>query len=191
MRLYEEGIRTARENGFVQDEAIANELAARFYAHRGFAAIAHAYLRNARHCYLRWGANGKVCQLEELYPHLREEAPVNAPTKTIGAPLEHLDLATVIKVSQAVSGEILLEKVIETLLRFALEHAGADRGVLILPHGEQHRIEAEITTLPDQVRVQFCQLPVTSPALPESLFRYVIRTQERVILDDASAQNLF
>jgi len=72
MRLYEEAIRTARENGFVQDEAIANELAARFYARRGFAAIAHAYLRNARHCYLRWGANGKVCQLQELYPHLRE-----------------------------------------------------------------------------------------------------------------------
>ena len=68
----------------------------------------------------------RCVQLEELYPHLREEA-LNAPTKTIGAPVEHLDLATVIKVSQAVSGEILLEKVIETLLRFALEHAGDDR----------------------------------------------------------------
>ena len=97
----------ARTNGFVHNEALANELAARFYAARGFDKIAHAYLRDARYCYLRWGADGKVRQLDELYPHLREEEPTAGPTSTIGAPVEHLDLATVIKVSQAVSGEIV------------------------------------------------------------------------------------
>ena len=80
----------------------------------------------------RWGADGKVRQLDEMYPHLREEEPAPAPTSTIGAPVEHLDLATVIKVSQAVSGEIVLEKLIDTLMRTAIEQAGAERGLLIL-----------------------------------------------------------
>ena len=108
-RLYEQAIRSARANGFVHNEALANELAARFYAARGFETIAHAYLRDARYGYLRWGADGKVRQLDQLYPQLREEEPAPGPTSTIGAPVEHLDLATVIKVSQAVSGEIVLE----------------------------------------------------------------------------------
>ena len=75
MRLYEQAIRSARANGFVHNEALANELAARFYAARGFEKIAHMYLRNARYGYLRWGADGKVRQLDELYPHLRAEEP--------------------------------------------------------------------------------------------------------------------
>ena len=96
-RLYEQAIRSAHANGFVHNEALANELAARFYAARGFEKIAHAYLRDARYCYLRWGADGKVRQLDELYPHLREEEPVPGPTSTIGAPVEHLDLAPLSK----------------------------------------------------------------------------------------------
>ena len=68
--LYEDAIRSARKHGFVQNEGLANELAARFYAERGFETIANAYLREARDCYLRWGADGKVRQLDRLYPHL-------------------------------------------------------------------------------------------------------------------------
>src|SRR5207247_880889 len=78
-RLYEQAIRSAHVNGFVHHEALANELAARFYAARGFEQIARAYLRDARYCYLRWAADGKVRQLDQLYPHLREEEPVPAP----------------------------------------------------------------------------------------------------------------
>jgi PAS domain S-box-containing protein len=190
-RLYEQAIRSARANGFAHNEALAHELAARFYAARGFETIAHAYLRNAWHCYLRWGAAGKVRQLEELYPHLREEAPAPAPASTIGTSVEQLDLGTVMKASQAVAGEIVLEKLIETLLVIAVEHAGAERGLLILPHGEEHRIEAEARTGRDKVEVQLGQRLVTPAELPESLLRYVVRTQESVILDDASTQNQF
>ena len=190
-RLYEQAIQPARGNGFVHNEALANELAARFYAGRGFEKIVQAYLRDSRHCYLRWGADGKVRQLEQLYPQLREAPSVPAPTTTIEAPLEHLDLATVIKMSQAVSGEILLEKLIETLLKTAAEQAGAERGLLVLPDGEQYRIEAEIGPGDYQVDVRLRQAPVSSSELPESLLRYVIRSQEKVILDDASIQTLF
>src|SRR6202011_3501394 len=190
-RLYEEAIRSAHEHGFIQNEGIANELAARFYAARGFEKIAHAYLQDARYGYLRWGADGKVRQLDELYPHLMEKEPGPGPTSTIGAPVEHLDLATVIKVSQAVSGEIVLEKLIDTLMRTAIEHAGAERGLLILPRGVEQRIEAEATTSGDAVIVRLRDVSAAGAGLPESIVRYVVRTRESVILDDASAQNSF
>ena len=70
---------------------------------------------------------------------------------TIGAPVEHLDLATVIKVSEAVSGEMVLEKLIDTLMRTAIEQAGAERGLLILSHDTEPRIQAEATTIGDTV----------------------------------------
>ena len=190
-RLYEQAIRSARDNAFVQNEALAYELAARFYAARGFEQIAHLYLRNARHGYLRWGADGKVRQLEQLHPHLREKERVPGPTSTIGTPVQHLDLATVIKVSQAVSGEIVLEKLIETLVRTAIEQAGAERGLLLLLQGEALRITAEATTSGDAVIVHLRDEVVTESVLPESVLHYVLRTQENVILDDAAAQPSF
>jgi PAS domain S-box-containing protein len=191
MHLYEEAIRLAHANGFVHNEALASELAALFYAARGFDIIAHAYLRKARYCYLLWGADGKVRQLDELYPHLREEEGAPGPTSTIGAPVEHLDLATVIKISQAVSGEIVLEKLIETLMRTAIEHAGAERGLLILRRGVEERIEAEAITSDDSIVVRLREASVANAPLPESIINYVVRTQESVLLDDASAVNPF
>jgi PAS domain S-box-containing protein len=201
MRLYEQAIRAARENSFVQNEALAYELAGRFHAARGFDDIAHLYLRKARYCYLRWGADGKVRQLDEMYPEITEKEPAPGSAGTIGAPVEHLDLGTVIKVSQAISGEIVLSKLINKLMRIALEQAGAERGLLILTRGKEQRIEAEALLCQgsegqagserDKVTVQFRQLLVTPADLPESLLRYVIRTQESVTLRDASADNLF
>ena len=190
-RLYEQAIRAARDNAFVQNEALAYELAARFYAARGFEQIAHLYLRDARHAYLRWGADGKVRQLEQLHPHLRENERVPGPTTTIGAPIQHLDLATIIKVSQAVSGEIVLEKLIGTLVRTAIEQAGAQRGLLLLLQGEALRITAEATTDGDRVIVNPRDDVVTEDLLPESVLHYVLRMQETVILDDAAAQSSF
>ncbi|MDB5578449.1 MAG: multi-sensor signal transduction multi-kinase, partial [Bradyrhizobium sp.] len=192
MRLYEEAIHSAGENGFVQNEGLAHEAAARFYAARGVKTIARACLREARRCYLRWGAFGKVRQLEQLHPHLRD-APVSAsPTATIGAPVGQLDVGTVLKASQAVSGEIVLGELIKTLLRIAVEHAGAERGLLILFPGDEPRIAAEATTGPSQVEVTLREMAAVSPAeLPKTLLHTVIRTRQSVILDDASAQNPF
>jgi PAS domain S-box-containing protein len=190
-RLYEKAIRSARANGFVHNEAIAYEVAARFYAARGFEEFARAYLRNARDGYLRWGADGKVRQLDEMYPHLRAEEPAPGPTSTIAAPIERLDLATVIRVSQAVSGEMVLEKLIETLMRTAIEQAGAERGLLILSRGAEPRIEAEATTGGDTVRVQLRDVPVTADVLPDSVLHYVLHARESVVLDDATAKSPF
>jgi predicted ATPase/GAF domain-containing protein len=190
-RLYEQAIVSAHANGFVHNEALAYELAARFYAGRGFDMIAHAYLRKARYCYLRWGADGKVRQLDEVYPQLREQEPIPGQTSRIGTPVEHLDLATVIKVSQAVSSEIVLEKLIDTLMRTAIEHAGAERGLLILQRGSEQRIDAEATTSGETIIVRLREPFVTEAVVPESIIHYVVRTRESVILDDASVQNPF
>jgi PAS domain S-box-containing protein len=191
MRLYEQAVQSAREHGFVQNEGLAHEVAARFYATRGVETIAHACLRNARHCYLRWGAFGKVRQLEQLHPHLRD-APVPAsPTTTIGAPVERLDVGTVLKAAQAVSGEIVLGELIKTLLRIAVEHAGAERGLLILFPDDTPRIVAEATTGGGEVEVTLRQTAASPAELPESVLHTVVRTRQSVILDDASAQNPF
>jgi PAS domain S-box-containing protein len=191
MHLYDRAIGLAREHGFVQNEGLAHEFAACFYAARGFQKIAQAYLQDARYCYLRWGAKGKVRQLDQLHPHLRKDEPVPGRTSTIGAPLENLDLATVIKVSHAISSEIVLEKLVDTLMRTAIEHAGAERGLLILPRSGEHHIQAEVTTRGDTVDVRLRDAPLVADALPESIVHYVVRTQESVILDDASVQNPF
>jgi PAS domain S-box-containing protein len=190
-RLYQRAIRSSQASGFVYNEALSNELAARFYAARDFDEIASLHLGNARNCYARWGAFGKVRQLEQLHPRLRD-APVPAsPITTIGAPVEQLDVGTVLKAAQAVSGEIVLDKLIETLLRIAVEHAGAERGLLILFQGDKPQITAEATTGRGRVEVTLRQTPVSPAELPESVLQYVIRTRESVILDDALAQNPF
>ncbi len=191
MRLYEEAIRSALANGFVHNEALANEFAARFYAARGFEKIARTYLRDARYCYVRWGADGKVRQLDQRHPHFREEVPPPTTTSTILTSVEQLDLATVIKVSQAVAGEIVLENLVDTLMRTAIEHAGAGRGLLILMHNGEYRIEAQATVGIDRVTVGAGKGSVTSADLPESILNYVVRTKESVLLHDASGEDLF
>ena len=191
MHLYERAIRSARGNGVVHNEALAYELAAHFYAARGFQEIATLYLRNARHGYLRWGADGKVRQLDQLHPHLREKERAPTSTSTIGASVEQLDLATVIKVSQTVSGEIVLEKLIDTLLRTAIEHAGAERGLLVMARGAEPRIAAEARIDSGTLAVRLCDEPVTAAMLPEAVLHYVLHTRESVILDDAATQDPF
>ena len=107
----------------------------------------------------------------------------------IGALVEHLELATVIKVSQAVSGEIVLENLIDALMRTAMVQAGAERALLIMLRGQELRIEAEATTSGDTVTVHLVDEAVTERVLPESVLHYVLRACEIVILDDAAAQS--
>ena len=185
--LYEKAIRSARVNEFIHTEAIAFELAARFYAARGFADFADTYLRKARYAYLCWGADAKVKQLEERYPELRKQASAPGQTSTFVAPLELLDVATVIKVSQTISGEMVLEKLIDRLLRLAVEHAGAERGVLLFPRDDDVQIEAEATISSSDVIVHRPDAAAARGAVPESIVRSVMRTRQHVILDDASA----
>jgi len=97
----------------------------------------------------------------------------------------------VLNVSQAVSGELVLDTLVETLLRTAIEHAGAERGLLLVPRGGDLAIQAEATTSGSAVRVRLGETPVSAAALPASVVRYAARTHERVLLDDAAGHHPF
>ena len=166
-----------------------------FFVIQFISALAEEGLLTFDHDVGRWawdvGRIHAIQQLDQLYRHLRDPEPTAGLQGTIGAHVDRLDLATLIKVSQALSGEIILEKLADTLMRTAIEHAGAERGLLILPRGNEHRIECEAATKGDMVIVNLGAAPVTGRALPESIVRYVTRTKESVILDDASVENRF
>ncbi|MFL6388374.1 MAG: PAS domain-containing protein [Terriglobales bacterium] len=187
---YEAAIRSAQENGFAHCEGVANECAAQFYSARGLPKIANVYLRDARDCYVRWGADAKVRQLEERYPKIKTEQS-SSGAGIIRASVEQLDLATVIRVLEAVSGEIEHEKLINTVMHTAIEHAGAERGLLILVRNGEPRIEAEATTGSGKIEVIVRQERVKQSDLPQSALNYVMRTQESVLLDDASSNDVY
>jgi predicted ATPase/signal transduction histidine kinase/tRNA A-37 threonylcarbamoyl transferase component Bud32 len=181
-RLYEDAIRSARDNGFVHNEAVAYETAARFYRGRGFALIADGYLREARNRYVRWGAEGKVRDLDRRHPQLVEPKPSGAAT-TIAVPAEQLDLLSVVKASQTISGVMVQQELLPTLLNLVLEEGGARRAVVLFARNGRLEVAAAVSS---------DQAPPRSPAaaradLPDSLIGYVQRTHERVLLDDAAA----
>jgi len=132
--------------------------------------------------------------IDQRRPHLKtEEEAAAASTDTIGiaAPMEHLDLATVINVSQTVSGEMVLEKLLDTLMRTAVRYAGAERALLILLQNAEQRIAAEATTATNTVMIRLRDEPVTGSLLPETVLRHVLQSRESVILDDAAILNPF
>ncbi|XXY23466.1 AAA family ATPase [Sorangium sp. So ce216] len=187
-QLYEQAIRAARESGFVHDEALAYEIASRFYRARGFDLIAATYLREARAGYARWGADGKVKQIDQQNPRLCD-AGTPAPAATFGARSEEIDLLSVTKASQTLSSEIVLDKLLRTLLTVVLEQGGAQRACILLYQDERLSIEAE-ATLEAKGAATTLLPPSTengSRRVPMSLVRFVQRTKERVILSDAAA----
>jgi PAS domain S-box-containing protein len=151
----------------------------------------HTYLRDARDCYLSWGADGKVRQLEKLHPHLSQQKTSTESTNTILASVERLDLATVIRLSQTISGQLTREGLADTLMRLAIQNAGAERGLLILTKGHEYQIVAEATASSDDVAVAVREASASAADLPISVLRYVERTKESVLLHDASGDDQF
>ncbi len=191
MRLYDDAVRSAHMHGFVFDEGVAHEVAARFYAARGFNAIADLYLRNSMSCFARAGAEGKSRQLQEAHPQLRGEDGLAPASTTFGATATQLDIGAVVKASQAISGEIVLDRLVEALMTIALQHAGAERGLLIVVQADALQIVAEARTDRSTVEVTLRERAATSSEVPRSLLQTVVRTQQSAILDDASVLNPF
>jgi predicted ATPase/signal transduction histidine kinase len=186
MRLYDQAVHSAAENRFVHQEGLAFELASRFYRSLGFDRIAGTYLREARDCYVRWGAEGKVKQLDQQHPQLAE-LPSLLPTAVFSARAGQFDLLSVVKAFQAISGEIVLPQLQETLVRLALEHAGAQRGYLLLADGDALAVHARAETEGERTRVEILPALRVSPAqFPMTLLHYISRSGETVVLADAA-----
>ena len=187
-RLYEKAIGLAGSQGFLQNEALACELASQFYCARGFETIAVAYLDNARRAYSHWGAGGKVGQLESYHPALKV---TSQSTAALPMRIEDLELATVVRMSQAVSSELNLNRLIDNLMIMALQHAGAERGHLVLSRSREFWIEAEARIAGDMVKVTPRGSAARASELPLSIVHYVARSRETVLLDDATENNAF
>ncbi len=193
MRLYEQSIASAREQGFVQYEALANELGAKFYSEREFELIAKTYLQAAKNAYMRWEAIAKVKHLEECYPQLlpQQQHISNGTFITTG---EHLDFLSVVKASQTISSEIVFSRLLKTLMQIVIEQAGAEIGYLLLEHEQNLVIEVEAKVNPQAEKLNVYRPRLKgeiSQVLPQSMLNYVQRTQETVILQNATEQNLF
>ncbi len=186
VRLYEQAISSARASKLVQHEALANELCARFYLGRGLATSAKGHVREAHACYARWGADGKVRQLEQRYPELSEQRAL-AATQSFAATAQQLDIISVLKASQSISSEIILPRLIETLIRIVIESAGAQKGYLLRNHQNEWvvEVEAKVSDKGGGIEVVRLGSPVDAAVLPGSIFNYVKRTREQVVLDDA------
>jgi PAS domain S-box-containing protein len=188
MRLYEKAIQFAKHNGFIQYEGTCYEVSARFYRKCGIETVAHTYLINARNCYDRWGAHGKVKQLDENHRGSNESRVTNF-TPTIDKGIDQLDIETVTKASQALSSEMSIDKLISRIMRITVEHAGAERGLLILYRDSNQQIGAKAVTMASGVVVSVKEEAVKSSDLPLSALHYVARTRCHVVLDDALQSN--
>jgi predicted ATPase/class 3 adenylate cyclase len=203
MDCYDKAISLAKEHEYINEEALAHELAAKFYLEKGKEAIASVYMQNARYCYLRWGAMAKVKDLDTHYSQLLQRKPsvMGAPnlgTKTSTPPTtsgrstsSELDLTTVMKASQTLSGEILLEKLLAKLMQIIIENAGAQRGFLILETKGKLLIEASGAVDAGDFTV-LKSIPLeSSQAVSPTIVNYVARTKESVVLNDATRDGKF
>ncbi|MGD2181300.1 trifunctional serine/threonine-protein kinase/ATP-binding protein/sensor histidine kinase [Lusitaniella coriacea] len=205
IEMYDRAISGAKQHEYLQEEALANELAAKFYLNWGKDSIAEAYLQKAYYGYARWGAKAKTDHLEVNYPQLlapilqQPKSPLllNATTTLTSnqtvrtsstATTSLLDISATVKASQALSGEIELEALLSQLMQIVLENAGADKGVLILNNSRTW----EVVT---QCGEKTCQLSPTllenADTFPVSLVRVVQRTQETIILNQVETDARF
>ena len=179
---YKAALDHARAQGFPQNEGLASEFAARFYDARGHDVIAQAYLRQARRAYLRWGAHAKVDQLDQRHPQLNED---RTDSSRKSSRLQELDVQAVIRVSNALASDIVLARLVETVMSTALENAGAEIGVLAVFRDGEWRVQAQANTGPGALTVTQRSMELTADVLPVSLMQAVARTMAAVVLDDA------
>jgi predicted ATPase/signal transduction histidine kinase len=196
--FYDQAICLAQKHQLIWDEALAHELAARFHRQRGHAHLARHYLRDAHYAYQRWGAVAKVNQLEASFRHeLMHALPTSrGGLSTYDTTQEYastgaLDLRTVLKASQALSGELALDKLLVRLLRTVIENAGAQKALLLQEKNGELVIEAEGSV--DDPRMRVLQsIPVSaSDELLPALVHLVARSGRPEVVNDASSEGMF
>ncbi|MEH2084698.1 MAG: AAA family ATPase [Nostoc sp.] len=198
--FYEQAIQGGKENEYIQEEALAYELAAKFYLARGREKFAQIYMKEAHYCYQRWGATAKVNDLETRYPQFfpNSLAIANTPIRTttgttLNTPSIAFDLATVMKTSQAISSEIELDRLLHSLMQILIENAGAQTGCLLLENAGEWKIEAacELNQGEQVCTTRVMRSMPMADRLPKSIIQYAIRTHESVILNNATHEGNF
>ncbi|MEG5037570.1 MULTISPECIES: AAA family ATPase [unclassified Microcoleus] len=195
---YDRAIALAKEHDYINEEALANELAAKFYLAWGKEQVAQAYMTNAYYCYVRWGATAKMTDLKRQYPELLKRFTTanmsinsrsNVSDTSSSTSGELLDLAALMKASGAIASEIELDKLLTTLMRILLESCGAETGYLILESQGQLRVEASGDANSNQVMV--LQSTPIETCLPLSIIHYVERTKQGLIETNVAREGRF
>ncbi|WP_375501875.1 AAA family ATPase [uncultured Nostoc sp.] len=207
MEHYDLAIAQAKTHGYVQDEALSNELAAKFYLSWGKQKVAAGYMQEAYYCYARWGAKAKTEDLENRYPDLlrvilQQKVQSLHMLETLSSSVSHqisvhnstnlgrssstdissFDFAAILKASQAISGTIQLDELLHKLTQIILQHSGGDRCALILPNTQGKWLVRAIAT-PETT--ELCAEPLEgNPNLPIKLIQYVKNTEEIVMIDE-------
>jgi len=202
LSLFERSIALAQKNNFIRDEAMANEMAARLLLSSGLPKAAEGYLQASRYLYYRWGASRKVEIMDKEYPFLSgsatyrgnvpvyskdQESTVHTITDSINAEL--LDINSIFKASQTISGELVPEKLFKSTLQILLENAGAQKGFLFEEQDGKITILAQMD---ESTREVGTDLPVqTELHFPVTLVNTAWRTNEAIVIDNASKINPF
>lgn len=202
--LYDRAIATAQTNGYLHEAAIANELAVQFYCEWEKNKLAQSYFADAYYGYLRWGALAKVQQLESRYPqqfallqlakrqstsHLTTSSEGMSSLSSSMKGTMMLDFFAIVKASQALSSAIELEALIPALMQVAIENAGAEQCVFMLPENGQWQVVAQATP---QGASMLVATPIEqSDLIPHSIVHYVMRTSDAIVLDHAYTEAAF
>jgi predicted ATPase/GAF domain-containing protein len=202
MDLYDIAIEGARVYQYLPEEALGNELAAQFYFDLGKEKIGKAYLQDAFHRYQLWGAEQKLIELEHRFErylrgrnilqNLPSTVQTTIATTASGNTGNSLDMATIVKASQTLSGEVKLDNLLRKMMKIVIENAGAEKGLFILPKAGNWVVEAEYSM--HQTEVEALQsIPIEkvnglsdTPKLSSEVVYYVVRTRETLVLNDAS-----
>jgi GAF domain-containing protein len=197
---YDQAIDLAQHHGYIQEAALANELAGRFYLTLGREAVARLYLQAAYRGYLQWGAAGKVTQMEARYaaymaPGASWPAPVASPrngsTEVTAVTGGSLDLATTLKAAQALSSALTLPRLLEMMMSIVIENAGAQRGVFLWERDDQLLIVAR-SDVEQRGATMLAPAPLEScEEVSHGIIHYVKRTGEAVFIDDVGSDERF
>lgn len=208
--LYDEAITGAKKNHFTHEEAIANECAAKYYLSKGRDKIAKSYMIEARYCYIKWGCKPKVELLEAKYPDLFSSlalssastadlslgsisaASVSTRSSSGALTTVMLDMNTIMKASQTIAGEIEMESLLSRFMKIVIENAGAQKGLLVFK-GEDDSLLIEAEREVDKEEVSILKsIPLEeSSSLSPAIVRYVDKTKETLVLDNASEEGTF
>ncbi|MBD2438082.1 AAA family ATPase [Nostoc sp. FACHB-110] len=204
--FYDRAIAGAKTNGYIQEEALANELAAKFYLNWGKEKIAAGYMQEAYYCYARWGAKAKITDLEKHYPQLLNlilqqqkydlnfletlaTNQVNLSTRTSSSNStsysEILDLNSVIKAAQAISSSLELNELIANLLKIILENSGAKKAILLLSDNHTWQVQAIAVIENEKLHtILEPQLLETYPDIPTRIIHYVKNIQKTLVIEN-------
>jgi predicted ATPase/class 3 adenylate cyclase/tRNA A-37 threonylcarbamoyl transferase component Bud32 len=197
---YIKAIELSHKNGYTQEEALANELAAKFYYKRGLERIAKQFIFDAVYAYDKWGAKAKIEQLKsEFSDFFQDDALMKSSgtsviseistTRTTAAPSTSLDLMSIMKSTQAISSEIHLESLIKKILLIVVQNTGAQKSVLMLERNQKLYIEGSYSNKSESGENIMSSIPIeSSEMIPLSIVQYVFRTHNALIIDDASKE---